>query len=281
MSSPSVLLFLTPRGIVGRLGARTVLLPHVTWDSLLNEPSPWKTARTAIESGDAFDATDPITLLAPIGTQEVWAAGVTYYRSRDARMDEAREAGGSSFYDRVYDAARPELFFKATAPRVVGPGGTVRVRRDSQWSVPEPELVLVVNAAGDIVGYTVGNDVSARDIEGENPLYLPQAKVYDGSCAIGPAVWLSPEPPDAATVIALEIERAGQVVFAGETTVGMIKRSFDDLVGYLRRELTFATGCYLFTGTGIIPPDAFTLAAGDQVRITIEPIGTLTTIVGD
>jgi 2-dehydro-3-deoxy-D-arabinonate dehydratase len=280
MSASPVLLFLTSQGPVARQDDRVVRLDRLSWDAVLNDRAPYDLVRTRIESGTALDATVPLTLLAPIGSQEVWAAGVTYYRSRDARMDEAREAGGSSFYDRVYGADRPELFFKCTPGRVVGPGGTVRVRRDSHWSVPEPELVLVVNAAGTVVGYTVGNDVSARDIEGENPLYLPQAKVYDGSCAIGPAVWLSPTPPDASTAIAIEIVRAGAVVFAGETTVGMIKRTFADLVGYLRRELTFDAGCYLFTGTGIIPPDDFTLASGDEVRITIEPIGTLTNVVG-
>ncbi len=280
MSTPPVLLYLTSSGPVATMGNRTVRLEHTTWDDVLNAPSPFDDVRRQVEGGVAVDGAEPLTLRAPIGTQEVWAAGVTYYRSRDARMDEAREAGGSSFYDRVYDAARPELFFKSTATRVVAPGAMIRVRRDSQWSVPEPELVLVVNREGAIVGYTVGNDVSARDIEGENPLYLPQAKVYDGSCAVGPGVWLTPEPPPASTSIQIEITRQGQTVFAGDTTVGMIKRTFDDLVGYLRRELSFPTGCYLFTGTGIIPPDEFSLAAGDEVRITIEPIGTLTNVVG-
>jgi 2-dehydro-3-deoxy-D-arabinonate dehydratase len=280
MSTPPVLLYLTSSGPVATMGDRTVQLAHTTWDDILNAPSPFDDVRRQVESGAAVDGTVLLTLRAPIGTQEVWAAGVTYYRSRDARMDEAREAGGSSFYDRVYDAARPELFFKSTAARVVSPGATIRVRRDSQWSVPEPELVLVVNAEGAIVGYTVGNDVSARDIEGENPLYLPQAKVYDGSCVVGPAVWLTPDPPPATTPIQIEITRGGATIFAADTTVGMIKRTFDDLVGYLRRELSFPTGCYLFTGTGIIPPDEFSLAAGDEVRITIEPIGTLTNVVG-
>lgn len=279
MQTAPVLLFLTPLGPVGRQGARTVLLDGDTFDSIIGLPAPHEHVRRRIEGGRDVDASVPVSLQAPIGTQEVWAAGVTYHRSRDARMDEAREAGGSSFYDRVYDAARPELFFKATAPRVVGPGGVVRVRRDSTWSVPEPELVLVVSASGAVVGYTVGNDVSARDIEGENPLYLPQAKVYDGSCAIGPAVWLTPTPPPASTAIAIEITRRQATVFSGETTVGTLKRSFEDLVGYLRKELTFASGVYLFTGTGIIPPDDFSLASGDEVRIGIEPIGTLTNVV--
>jgi 2-dehydro-3-deoxy-D-arabinonate dehydratase len=218
-------------------------------------------------------------LLAPIGSQEVWAAGVTYFRSRDARMDESRESGGATFYDRVYEAPRPEMFFKATPQRVVGPGGTVRVRRDSTWSVPEPELVLVINAAGAVVGYTVGNDVSARDIEGENPLYLPQAKVYDGACAIGPGVLFTEAPLPPTTGIRLTITRGGAVAFEGQTTTGQIKRGFDELAGWLYRETTFPVGCYLFTGTGIVPPDAFTLASGDQVAIAIDGIGTLSNSV--
>jgi 2-dehydro-3-deoxy-D-arabinonate dehydratase len=191
-------------------------------------------------------------------------------------MDEARASGGATFYDRVYEAARPELFFKSTPQRVVGPGGTVRVRKDSTWSVPEPELVLVINAAGTVVGYTVGNDMSARDIEGENPLYLPQAKVYDRSCAIGPGVLFTEDPLPTTTTIRLVIVRKGAVAFEGETTTGQIKRGFEELAGWLTRESTFPVGCYLFTGTGIVPPDEFTLASGDEVSITIDGIGTLT-----
>jgi len=280
MTSPTpLLLFQTPHGPVARLGERAVLLDGHPWDALLNEADPYRHVRDLVESGTAYQPADPVTLLPPIGHQEVWAAGVTYYRSRDARMDESRDAGGASFYDRVYVADRPELFFKATPHRVVGPGGPIRVRRDSRWSVPEPELALVVNVSGHIVGYTVGNDVSARDIEGENPLYLPQAKVYEGSCALGPAVWLTREPPGPDTEIRLEITRNGSTAFEGTTSVGMIKRTFTGLVEYLYRELTFPTGCYLLTGTGIVPPDDFTLASGDEVRVTIEPIGTLTNVV--
>lgn len=279
MTTTPLLLFQTTLGPVARQGDHSVLLEGHAWDALVNEASPYESVRRLLDAATAFAPANPVTLLPPIGSQEVWAAGVTYYRSRDARMDEAREAGGASFYDRVYAADRPELFFKATAHRVVGSGATVRVRRDSHWSVPEPELVLAVNVSGHIVGYTIGNDVSARDIEGENPLYLPQAKVYEGSCAIGPGLWLTPTPPPTSTAIRLEIVRDARTVFEGETTVGMIKRTFDDLVGYLTRELSFPTGCYLFTGTGIVPPDDFTLASGDEVRISIEPIGMLTNVV--
>ena len=213
--------------------------------------------------------------LAPVVGQEVWAAGVTYLRSRTARMEESKIAGGGSFYDRVYDAERPELFFKSAAWRVIGPGGAVRIRPDSGWNVPEPELALVVNAAGRVVGYTSGNDMSSRDIEGENPLYLPQAKVYDGSCALGPCLLLTDDPLPPDTPIAMEILRGNESVFQGETSLGRMKRSPAELVEYLYRETSFPMGCILLTGTGVVPPDSFTLAAGDEIRITIDPIGTL------
>jgi 2-dehydro-3-deoxy-D-arabinonate dehydratase len=190
-------------------------------------------------------------------------------------MEESKAAGGGSFYDRVYEAERPELFFKATPHRVVGPGGVVRVRRDSTWSVPEPELALVVNARGVIVGCTIGNDMSARDIEGENPLYLPQAKVYAGSCALGPAVAIGRGVLVESTAIAIAIARGGQTVFEGRTSVGSMRRTPDELVGFLFRDNVFPDGCVLLTGTGVVPPDDFTLAAGDVVTISIDGIGSL------
>lgn len=214
-------------------------------------------------------------ILAPIGSQEVWAAGVTYYRSRDARMEEAEAAGGGSFYDRVYSAPRPELFFKSTPHRVAGPGEEVRIRRDSKWNVPEPELTLVISPRGKIIGYTVGNDMSSRDIEGENPLYLPQAKVYDKSCALGPGIVLAEEPLPAATRIQLVIRRGGSAAFEGSTTLASLKRKPEELVEYLFRDNSFPAGCFLLTGTGVVPPNTFTLQAGDEVRITIDGIGTL------
>jgi 2-dehydro-3-deoxy-D-arabinonate dehydratase len=219
-------------------------------------------------------------LLAPIGSQEVWAAGVTYHRSRAARMEEAKAAGGGDFYDRVYDAERPELFFKATPHRVAGPGEAVAIRDDSSWSVPEPELTLLVTPSGNIIGYTVGNDMSSRDIEGENPLYLPQAKVYDRSCALGPCILVSSESLPASTEIALHIVRDGQTAFAGSTKLEALKRDPASLVHYLFRHNSFPHGCFLLTGTGIVPPDSFTLRRGDQIHITIAPIGTLTNHVG-
>jgi 2-dehydro-3-deoxy-D-arabinonate dehydratase len=221
----------------------------------------------------------PAALCAPIASQEVWAAGVTYVRSRTARMEESRSAGGGDFYDRVYGADRPELFFKATAHRVRGHGQAVRIRGDARWNVPEPELTLAVTARGTIVGYTIGNDMSSRDIEGENPLYLPQAKVYDGSCGLGPGLYVSPEPLPPATAIGIAITRGGAAVFEGATSLAAMKRTPRELVDYLYRDNSFPAGCLLLTGTGIVPPDAFTLAAGDQVAITIEPIGTLVNTV--
>ena len=222
----------------------------------------------------------PEDLLPPIGSQEVWAAGVTYYRSRDARMEESKDAGGGNFYDRVYHASRPELFFKATSHRVVGPGAKVAIRADATWSVPEPELVLFVTPGGNIAGYTIGNDMSSRDIEGENPLYLPQAKVYDRSCALGPCLLVSPEPLPSSTEIRIEIRRDSKSAFSGATTLKEMKRKPEELVRYLYHSSSFPSGCFLFTGTGIVPPDSFTLKHGDEISITIPPIGTLVNMVG-
>jgi 2-dehydro-3-deoxy-D-arabinonate dehydratase len=229
--------------------------------------------------GDVSPGSGAHALLAPIEKQEVWAAGVTYFRSRTARMAESEASGGMSFYDRVYSAERPELFFKSTPHRTVGPGASVRIRHDSQWNVPEPELTLLVSPRGKILGYTVGNDMSSRDIEGENPLYLPQAKVYDGSCALGPGILVTAEPLAPTTGIHIEIRRAGAAVFADSTTLAAMKRDPADLVAYLFRENSFPNGCFLLTGTGIVPPNTFTLASGDEIAITIDGIGTLTNTV--
>ena len=245
------------------------------WDALLaREDLPeFLTAQiTAATPSQEFQAA---AVLAPIGRQEVWAAGVTYYRSRGARMEEAKDAGGGDFYDRVYTAERPELFFKSTASRTVGNGDKVRIRGDAHWSVPEPELTLLVSPGGRITGYTIGNDMSSRDIEGENPLYLPQAKVYTGSCALGPCILVNASPLLHSTEIMLEILRNGRVEFSGSVALTELKRDPKTLVEYLLRDNAFPDGCFLMTGTGIVPPSTFTLASGDCVRITIEPIGTL------
>lgn len=221
----------------------------------------------------------PGAVLAPIEEQEVWASGVTYLRSRAARMSESESHGGGDFYARVYDAERPELFFKSTPHRVVGTGAAVRVRRDSHWNVPEPELALLVSPSGKIQGYTIGNDMSSRDIEGANPLYLPQAKTYDKCCALGPAILVSKEQPPLSTSIEISIDRNGQTVFEGATKLSAMKRTLNELVDYLFRESSFPRGCFLLTGTGIVPPDSFTLAVGDRVDITIEGIGVLSNTV--
>ncbi|MEX2114465.1 MAG: fumarylacetoacetate hydrolase family protein [Pirellulales bacterium] len=219
-----------------------------------------------------------VKLLAPIDEQEVWAAGVTYQRSQAARMEESR--GAAVFYDLVYSAPRPELFFKATPHRVVAPGGQVRIRQDAVWNVPEPELALVLNSRLDLVGFTVGNDMSSRDIEGENPLYLPQAKLYDGSCALGPWITLAGAMPAAEQIaIELVIERGGRRVFDGATSIAQMARSFADLIGWLGRDNSFPSGVILLTGTGIVPGDDFTLAPGDAIHITIAGIGTLSNSV--
>jgi 2-dehydro-3-deoxy-D-arabinonate dehydratase len=246
------------------------------WDALNNREDLASYLRRA--AGPAAGLDGPT--LAPIGSQEVWAAGVTYFRSRSARMEESKTAGGGSFYDAVYAAKRPELFFKAAGWRVRGPGEPVGIRGDARWSVPEPELALVVNRRGAIIGYTVGNDMSSRDIEGENPLYLPQAKVYDGSCALGPGVLIreQPLPPD--TTIALTIVRNGVTAFHGSTMLAQMRRTHEELVEYLYRETSFPQGAVLLTGTGVVPPDDFTLQMGDEIAITIPPIGTLDNVVG-
>ncbi|MEO2024149.1 MAG: fumarylacetoacetate hydrolase family protein [Pirellulaceae bacterium] len=218
---------------------------------------------------------DSVALLAPIDHQEVWAAGVTYKRSQTARMEESETS--ASCYDRVYESPRPELFLKATPHRVSGPGQPLRIRRDATWNVPEPEITCVINARLELVGFTVGNDMSSRDIEGENPLYLPQAKVYRQCAGLGPCVTLIDAMPSRAeTMIRLKIERDGVAVFEGETDVDQMARTFEDLIEYLGRDQEFPHGVFLMTGTGVVPDSDFTLAAGDVVHITIDGIGTLT-----
>ena len=252
-------------------------VPESNWDALIAH-ADLAAYLTSIASS-AHHAVITAPVLAPIGSQEVWAAGVTYYRSRDARMAESKDAGGGDFYDRVYVAERPELFFKATPSRVAAPGEPVRIRSDAKWNVPEPELTLAINPRGQIIGYTIGNDMSSRDIEGENPLYLPQAKVYDRSSALGPCILVASEPLPLTTTIGIEIERSGKVEFSGKTTLAELKRKPTTLVEFLFRENSFPSGAFLMTGTGIVPPDSFTLAVHDCIRITIDPIGTLENVV--
>jgi 2-dehydro-3-deoxy-D-arabinonate dehydratase len=269
------------RGLVVQVAGAPALVRDVRSSSTLIDElfvaeDPVALAQSWHGAGEPIDAlAAPAASFAPMGSQEVWACGVTYLRSRDARMEESESAGGDVFYDMVYDADRPEIFFKATPHRVVGDGGAVRIRRDSTWDVPEPEFTLAVSATGKIIGYTIGNDMSSRSIEGENPLYLPQAKVYDGCAALGPRLVLGELPPSE-TRIGLEIRRADDVVFTGETALDQIKRGFDELVEHLFRDNSFPAGVFVMTGTGIVPGDGFTLAPNDEVAITIEPVGTLT-----
>jgi 2-dehydro-3-deoxy-D-arabinonate dehydratase len=261
-------------------GDRVRLLDGIaSLSALLHAPSPAEAVRAAVARNPATVAATEVQWLPPVDAQEVWAAGVTYIRSKTARERESE--GAARFYDLVYTADRPELFFKATARRVIGPGGVVRIRKDARWSVPEPELALVIAPDLRIVGYTIGNDMSSRDIEGENPLYLPQAKVYDGSCALGPVVTLADALPAAEQVtIRLVITRGGQVAFEGSTTLAMMARKLPDLVGWLGRDNSFPDGAILLTGTGVVPPDSFTLASGDGIAISITGIGTLENRVG-
>lgn len=267
----------TKRGIIIQHEGKSY---HTTtgWDGLVNRPGLFNKLLHDIKSLKA-DATLQHAIeteaLPPIQHQEIWAAGVTYLRSREARMEESKDAGGGDFYARVYEADRPELFFKSPAYRAVGSGQPVRIRKDSKWNVPEPELTLFICSAGSIEGYTIGNDMSSRDIEGENPLYLPQAKSYDGAAAIGPCLYVPAAPIDDNAQISIEIIRNNQQVFTGAIAINRMKRKHTELAEFLFRETSFPFGTYLMTGTGVVPPDSFTLATHDEIRITIEHIGTL------
>jgi 2-dehydro-3-deoxy-D-arabinonate dehydratase len=258
------------------------LVVTTSWNDLVNRDdlhnflvNEWKNAEP-LENGP-----DPSRLLAPIGSQEIWAAGVTYYSSRLARMEESKDSGGGDFYSRVYVADRPEIFFKATPARTVGPGKDFRIRKDSTWDVPEPELTLFATSNAKIVGYTIGNDVSSRSIEGENRLYLPQAKTFDGCACLGPCLYVPEAPLEKSTQITLTIERNEEVVFSDETQLDQMKRTPEELIGFLFRETSFPGGVFLMTGTGIVPGTDFTLKPKDKVSITIESIGTLINFVGD
>jgi 2-dehydro-3-deoxy-D-arabinonate dehydratase len=254
------------------------------WDNLINQEDLYahllQVGSVSKEIGkEIFNDCVQNYLVAPVGRQELWASGVTYLRSRDARMEESKQSGGGDFYQKVYEAERPELFFKALPQRIVGHRQEVYIRRDSTWNVPEPELTLFINSAGTIQGYTIGNDMSSRSIEGENPLYLPQAKSYEKSAALGPCLYITKDPIKASTVISIEIKRSQEIVFTGSIELRRMKRTLPDLAGWLYRECNFPVGCFLMTGTGIVPADDFTLQPQDEVSISIEGIGTLTNSV--
>jgi 2-dehydro-3-deoxy-D-arabinonate dehydratase len=269
-------LYKTTEGFYAEQNGAYYSLPKQSWDKLINRDKLFAYLTKAINKlepiGDKKEFSRK-TILPPIGQQEVWAAGVTYLRSKSARMEESE--GAAQFYDLVYDAERPELFFKATSHRVIGHKGKVRIRRDSTWNVPEPELTLFVNSKGCIQAYTIGNDMSSRSIEGENPLYLPQAKTYDGSAALGPCLLVLETDIDKNAVISLKILRGGIEQFSGMASVGQLKRTLPELVAYLFRELHFPQGVFLMTGTCIVPDGSFTLQSGDDIRIEIDGIGLL------
>jgi 2-dehydro-3-deoxy-D-arabinonate dehydratase len=270
------------RGIVLENEKSLFLLENENWDTFINDDNVFeKIEKITKDLKPSLESRDELLkeLLAPIQNQEVWASGVTYLRSKVGRQEESKNAGGGDFYARVYEAERPELFFKATPSRVVTPGGNVRIRKDSTWDVPEPELTLVITSSGKIIGYTIGNDMSSRSIEGENPLYLPQAKTYDGCAALGPCIYVTSQPLPQDTIIELEIQRENKKVFAGSIGINQIKRKFTELVGFLYKECSFPYGSFLMTGTGIVPGSEFTLQKNDQISITIEPIGTLVNTV--
>ncbi|WP_299534412.1 fumarylacetoacetate hydrolase family protein [Ulvibacterium sp.] len=250
------------------------------WDAFINRKNLHKALLEDLKNFSIVDGDVLQNTITPMGSQEIWASGVTYMRSKEARMEESKKAGGGTFYDRVYDADRPELFFKATPQRTVGDGGMVRIRKDSGWDVPEPELTLFISSEGTIEGYTIGNDMSSRSIEGENPLYLPQAKTYEGCAGLGPCLYVPNKPIHSNSKIKLEILRKGSTVFSSEITIDQMKRKHSELVDFLFRECSFPKGCFLMTGTGIIPPDEFTLLVEDEIRISIDHIGTLVNFVG-
>ncbi|MBV6428934.1 MAG: hypothetical protein KIPDCIKN_03471 [Haliscomenobacter sp.] len=271
-------LFKTTEGILIESNQECYLLPIQNWDAYINRHDLHQQIKKDIAGLTPVGGLEWLqkqTILPPIESQEIWAAGVTYLRSKVARMEESKESGGDTFYDKVYEAERPELFFKGTAARAVGDGGYVRIRKDSTWDVPEPELTLFITSSGNIAGYTIGNDMSSRSIEGENPLYLPQAKVYDQCAGLGPCLYVPEHPISPDTKISLEIVRNKELVFRGDTLISQMKRSHAELVKFLTRELTFPQGVFLMTGTCIVPDHPFTLQSGDEIFISIDSIGTL------
>ena len=276
MSLPPVTVYRAAEGFFAQRGEDCFRLAEPRLDALFQQENPARWLHDQLAT--ATPVLRPEKLLAPIESQEVWAAGVTYLRSRDARMEESKDAGGGTFYDRVYDAARPEIFFKATPHRTVGHGASMRLRADAKWNVPEPELTLAINTRGAIFGYTIGNDLSSRDIEGENPLYLPQAKVWSQCCALGPGLVVRDALPRD-TEIHIHIWRAGAPVFSGQTSLAQMKRTLTELAEWLMRDNHFPAGCYLLTGTGTVPPNDFTLASGDEMRISIGGLGTLSNTI--
>ncbi len=272
-------LFKTPEGIAVEADNNYYLIKD-NWDSFINDDNIFKKVKSLISGLSPAGSSLTGELLPPIGSrQELWACGVTYLRSKIGRQEESKVAGGADFYGKVYEAVRPECFFKSTPHRIAGHNKPVRIRRDSTWNVPEPELTLVVSASGKIIGYTIGNDMSSRSIEGENPLYLPQAKTYDGCASLGPCVFITEGPFDRNSRISIQIVRNNQTLFEDSIAVSQMKRSLEELVKYVFLECSFPDGCLIMTGTGIVPPNNFTLQKGDEMNITIDSIGKLTNTV--
>ena len=268
-------IYRTKAGILVENEGKSFIVNDADWDQFINDDNLLLKLQQITSTESPVENGTPDGVLAPIGSQELWACGVTYMRSKIGRQEESKDAGGGDFYARVYEAERPEVFFKATPHRVVGPNQKVRIRKDSTWDVPEPELTLVVTSSGKIVGYTIGNDMSSRSIEGENPLYLPQAKTYDACAAVGPCIYVSDQPLDKSTNIKLEINRNGSAAYNGTIELSQMKRTPEELVSFVFRECSFPHGCLIMTGTGIVPENDFTLQSGDEVRISIDGIGTL------
>jgi 2-dehydro-3-deoxy-D-arabinonate dehydratase len=272
-------LYKTSKGPVIEKNGR-FYLTNENWDRLVNNDDLVSTLENLVKSAVEVLSTTVESSLPPIGSQqELWACGVTYLRSMVGRQEESKAAGGSDFYSKVYEAERPECFFKSNPSRIVGMNGKVRIRKDSTWDVPEPELTLLVSSSGKIVGYTVGNDMSSRSIEGENPLYLPQAKTYDGCAALGPCIYVTNTELEKNTQIRLTINRDNSSVFEGEVGINQMKRSLNELVSYIYRESSFPNGCMIMTGTGIVPGNGFTLLSGDEIIIEIDSIGKLVNVV--
>jgi 2-dehydro-3-deoxy-D-arabinonate dehydratase len=272
-------IYKTKSGVVIEHDGKFFPITNQNWDDFINDDNLLAKAKKLITTTSPGGAELIKEMMAPISSQEVWACGVTYLRSKIGRQEESKDAGGGDFYARVYEAERPEVFFKSTAHRVVGPNQQVRIRKDSGWDVPEPELTLVVTSSGKIIGYTIGNDMSSRSIEGENPLYLPQAKTYDGSAAIGPCIYVTEEPLNKNTNIQLQINRGGKTVFEGKIAITQMKRTPEELVSFVYRECSFPYGCFIMTGTGIVPENDFTLKSGDEIKISIDGIGELVNVV--
>ena len=273
-------IYKTKSGIIIDKDGKLYLAQNENWETFINDDDLLQKIENLILVLKERNDIEIENLLAPIGNQqELWACGVTYLRSKVGRQEESKASGGADFYAKVYEAERPEVFFKSTPHRIVGHNDKVRIRKDSTWDVPEPELTLVVTSSGKIVGYTIGNDMSSRSIEGENPLYLPQAKTYDACAALGPCIYVTDSPLDTNTTISLVINRNNKKVFEGSIAISQIKRTFEELVSFVYREASFPHGCLIMTGTGIVPGSEFTLKSGDEINISIDNIGTLSNTV--